>query len=501
MRLLAVGVCLGLLLVPGRATAQPARPGGPFSRVTMLSDTGPQLRAGTGSPEGVVTAPVGSVYLRTDGGAGSSVYFKESGSGNTGWSTGALGGGGGGSSHNLLSATHTDTSASAAVRGAIIVGNSSPAWSRSVPTVAGQVPRYNGTDTQWSLDGSLLEDLNASELTGGSVPDARLSVNVSLFGASVDNSEITAGTITFAKWASNSCSTNQIAKYNGSAWACAADETGVGGGSHSILSITHSDTVADTLVAGDILFANGSDLLERLPVGTNGDVLTLAAGLPSWAAPSGGASSSASYITKVAEAGLSNEFALGSLATGLLKNITTTGVPVIATAATDYVAPGSITTSGLTQATARLLGRTTASSGAVEEITVGAGLSLSAGSLTATGSNVCQQGQFPTNGTPTNSSTSLTVDWNNGRLQLIALTGSPTLTFSNPVAGCTYQALFVQGAGPYTITWPASVKWENNTAPIITTVNAEMVYCTFVYTTIGSDGYAGFCTTDPIPQP
>jgi hypothetical protein len=40
---------------------------------------------------------------------------------------------------------------------------------------------------------------------------------------------------------------------------------------------------------------------------------------------------------------------------------------------------------GITQNTARLLGRTTASAGASEEITVGSGLSLSAGSLTATG--------------------------------------------------------------------------------------------------------------------
>jgi len=36
-------------------------------------------------------------------------------------------------------------------------------------------------------------------------------------------------------------------------------------------------------------------------------------------------------------------------------------------------------------ATARLLGRTTAATGAIEEITVGSGLSLSAGALTATG--------------------------------------------------------------------------------------------------------------------
>jgi hypothetical protein len=56
-----------------------------------------------------------------------------------------------------------------------------------------------------------------------------------------------------------------------------------------------------------------------------------------------------------------------------------------AVAGTDYVAPGAITTSGLTMATARLLGRTTASTGAAEEITVGSGLTLSAGTLTATG--------------------------------------------------------------------------------------------------------------------
>ncbi len=63
----------------------------------------------------------------------------------------------------------------------------------------------------------------------------------------------------------------------------------------------------------------------------------------------------------------------------------TAGVPSAASAGTDYVAPGSITSDGITMNTARLLGRTTASAGAVEEITVGTGLTLSAGTLTATG--------------------------------------------------------------------------------------------------------------------
>lgn len=41
--------------------------------------------SGTGTPEGAVTAPVGSLFTRTDGGAGTTFYVKESGSGNTGW--------------------------------------------------------------------------------------------------------------------------------------------------------------------------------------------------------------------------------------------------------------------------------------------------------------------------------------------------------------------------------------------------------------------------------
>jgi len=41
--------------------------------------------SGAGSPEGVVTSPIGSLYSRSDGGALTSLYVKQSGSGNTGW--------------------------------------------------------------------------------------------------------------------------------------------------------------------------------------------------------------------------------------------------------------------------------------------------------------------------------------------------------------------------------------------------------------------------------
>ena len=43
------------------------------------------ITSGTGSPEGALSAVVGSMYLRTNGGASTTLYVKESGSSNTGW--------------------------------------------------------------------------------------------------------------------------------------------------------------------------------------------------------------------------------------------------------------------------------------------------------------------------------------------------------------------------------------------------------------------------------
>jgi len=43
------------------------------------------IYTGTGTPEAAVTAVVGSLFLRDDGGASTTLYVKESGTGNTGW--------------------------------------------------------------------------------------------------------------------------------------------------------------------------------------------------------------------------------------------------------------------------------------------------------------------------------------------------------------------------------------------------------------------------------
>jgi hypothetical protein len=41
--------------------------------------------SGVGTPEGVVVAAIGSLFTRTDGGANTTLYVKQSGTGNTGW--------------------------------------------------------------------------------------------------------------------------------------------------------------------------------------------------------------------------------------------------------------------------------------------------------------------------------------------------------------------------------------------------------------------------------
>jgi hypothetical protein len=47
--------------------------------------SGVKIHVGSGTPENAVVSPIGSLFLRTDGGAGTVLYVKESGSGNTGW--------------------------------------------------------------------------------------------------------------------------------------------------------------------------------------------------------------------------------------------------------------------------------------------------------------------------------------------------------------------------------------------------------------------------------
>lgn len=65
-----------------------------------------------------------------------------------------------------------------------------------------------------------------------------------------------------------------------------------------------------------------------------------------------------------------------------------------------------------------------------------------------------------------NTSTALTLNWNNGTKQSCTATGNVTFTLSNPVVGVTYTIEITQdGTGSRTYTWPAAVKWPGGSAP------------------------------------
>lgn len=76
----SVNYSTGVLTLDGGTTASGA---GTISQ-TAAYFIGTSL-SGTGSPEGTVTANPGSIYLNVSGGAGTSLYVKQSGTGNTGW--------------------------------------------------------------------------------------------------------------------------------------------------------------------------------------------------------------------------------------------------------------------------------------------------------------------------------------------------------------------------------------------------------------------------------
>ena len=154
--------------------------------------------------------------------------------------------------------------------------------------------------------------------------------------------------------------------------------------------------------------------------------------------PSSGQITKFSGATSITNATSGTDYIAPPSGTAILK-ANSGGALANASAGTDYVAPGPATGSGLTMATSRLLGRTTASTGAIEEITVGSGLSLSAGSLSATGSG---------SGT-VNSGTA-------NRLTYYAATG--TAVSELPTAGSSGQILQSNGTGsaPSWIAAPAA---------------------------------------------
>jgi len=212
-------------------------------------------------------------------------------------------------------------------------------------TASGNVPVLSGTSELPALSGVNLSSLNASNLASGTVSRDRLGLSttnkLTYVGASTltQAAGIEIGNSGNALWLNNddgntflrmgTNTTNMFVARMGSdnAWRTASGSglfindntdadtyiaTGSGGlvlgnttsgngteiyGTGMTIAVTSSLTLnLATNATGDIYYRNSGGNFTRLAIGSSGDVLTVASGIPSWAAPS---TLSKETITKV----------------------------------------------------------------------------------------------------------------------------------------------------------------------------------------------------------
>ena len=84
-----------------------------------------------------------------------------------------------------------------------------------------------------------------------------------------------------------------------------------------------------------------------------------------------------------------------------------------------------------------------------------------------------------------------TINLNSGNFVTATLTGNCTWTFSNPNAGASSFTLLLynDGAAGRSITWPAAVRWPNNTIPVRTTTASRADVYTFFSVNSGATWY------------
>ena len=221
-----------------------------------------------------------------------------------------------------------------------------------------------------------------------------------------------------------------------------------------------SDVYAPSPISnGQILIGDGPQSrweATTLTPGSGVSITNAAGAITIAATGSGGTVTSVSVVSAngfagtVATATTTPAITLSTSVTGLVKGNGT--ALSAAVAATDYVAPSAYASAnGLTMATSRLLGRTTASTGAAEEISVAGGLTLSAGVLTgASGTVTSVSGTGTVNGITltgtVTSSGSLTLG---GTLSGVSLTTQVSGTLPIANGGTNGTSTPTAGAVPY----------------------------------------------------
>lgn len=275
-----------------------------WSNGTVVYNTGVTVNSGNGSPNSVVTAPPGSLYIQADGVAPNQLWQKQTGTGNSGWVALAPGGGGGTTTNPLT----INNSGSGAASGSTFNGaapitisyNSigaaplaSPTFTGTVTTAAsattgaglnlphGAAPTTPNNGDLWTTTTGLFARINGvtvgpygtatiSGMTSGQVAIAN---GASSIGSSVPLAGAGAGIVT----GPTSATAGHLLQFSGTAGQ--VSDSGIAVANVSLLSGTTAFTAKQTFqasVTGGASITLPHGVAPTAPV--NGDVWTTSAG-------------------------------------------------------------------------------------------------------------------------------------------------------------------------------------------------------------------------------
>lgn len=232
---------------------------------------------------------------------------------------------------------------------------------------------------------------------------------------------------------------------------------------YKVVPATAGGTGQTTYTTGDILYASATNTVSKLAAGSNGYVLTMSGGLPTWAASTGGVTSFSAGTTGF------------SPSTGTTGSVTLSGTLNVANGGTGQT---SYTDGQL------LIGNSTGNTLAKATLTAGSGITITNGSgaitIASTGSLPSQSG---------NSGKYLYTDGSNASWEVISgALATPTLSASTttPTGGATvsititnynnaYTYVIAVQAGSYTFnTSTGVISWAVPNVASVTSYNCTV---------------------------
>jgi hypothetical protein len=211
------------------------------------------------------------------------------------------------------------------------------------------------------------------------------------------------------------------------------------------------------VTGGDLIYGGASGVPTRLVKGSDGQVLTLASGSPTWSTP---VTSAPSFVNPMASAG---DIIIGSTAGSAVRLPKATDGQVLTLVggapawSNVSVSGGSGLTNPMTSAGDMIIGSTAGSAVKLAKSTDGRNLRLVAG-LPAWAANY----NAVSAGTG-----ALTLDFSTGLTQLVNMTGNPAITLSGAVSGQAHVIILSHGASARVPTFSTTVKWKNTTLSVV----------------------------------